>query len=50
LKLLLDEHFDYVIAENLSRRGVDAIAITKDWPVKMTMWFFEAQTSRGALS
>ena len=32
MKLLLDEHFDYVIAEQLSRRGVDAIAITKDRP------------------
>jgi len=32
LKLLLDEHFDYVIAEQLSQRGVDAIAITKDRP------------------
>jgi predicted nuclease of predicted toxin-antitoxin system len=32
LKLLLDEHFDYVIAEELSRRRVDAIAISKDRP------------------
>ena len=32
MKLLLDEHFDYVIAEQLIRRGVDAIAITKDRP------------------
>jgi len=32
LKLLLDEHFDYVIAEQLSQRGVDAIAIARDRP------------------
>jgi hypothetical protein len=32
LKLLLDEHFAYAIAEELSRRGVDAVAITKDRP------------------
>ncbi len=32
MKLLLDEHFDYVIAEQLSRRGVDAVAISKDRP------------------
>jgi predicted nuclease of predicted toxin-antitoxin system len=32
LKLLLDEHFDYTIAEELTRRGVDAVAITKDRP------------------
>ena len=30
MKLLLDEHFAYAIAEELSRRGVDAVAITKD--------------------
>ena len=32
MKLLLDEHFAYAIAEELSRRGVDAVAITKDRP------------------
>jgi predicted nuclease of predicted toxin-antitoxin system len=32
LKLLLDEHFAYAIAEELHHRGVDAVAITKDRP------------------
>jgi hypothetical protein len=53
LKLLLDEHFDYVIAEQLSRRGVDAIAITKDrpaWPAKMTRPSFGPRTPRGVWS
>lgn len=30
MKLLLDEHFDHVIAEQLSFRAVDAVAITRD--------------------
>jgi hypothetical protein len=30
--LLLDEQFDYVISDELRRRGVDAVAVTKDRP------------------
>ena len=32
MRLLLDEHFDYVISEQLQRRGVECISITKDRP------------------
>lgn len=30
MRLLLDEHFDYTISNELQRRGIDAIAITKE--------------------
>ncbi len=29
MRLLLDEHFDYAIAEQLRRRGIDAVAVTE---------------------
>ena len=32
MRLLLDEHFDYAIAEQLRRRGVDAVAVKKERP------------------
>ncbi len=32
MRLLLDEHFDYAIAEELRRRGVDVIAIKGERP------------------
>jgi len=32
LRLLLDEHFDHAIAEQLRRRGVDAVAVQKERP------------------
>lgn len=30
MKLLLDEHYDYAIADELQKRGVDAVSVTKD--------------------
>jgi len=32
LRLLLDEHFDYAIAEELRRGGVDAVAVKEERP------------------
>ncbi|MBI2017226.1 MAG: hypothetical protein HYS77_17085 [Candidatus Rokubacteria bacterium] len=32
LRLILDEHFDYVVAEELRRRGVDAVAVKGERP------------------
>ena len=32
MRLLLDEHYDFTIAEELRRRGVDAIATQKERP------------------
>lgn len=32
MRLLLDEHYDFAIAEELRRRGVDAIATQKERP------------------
>jgi hypothetical protein len=32
LRLLLDEHFNYAIAEELRRRGIDAVAIQQERP------------------
>lgn len=32
MRLILDEHFDYVIAEELRRRGVDAVAVKGERP------------------
>lgn len=32
MRLLLDEHFTFTIAEELRRRGVDAVAIQMEWP------------------
>jgi predicted nuclease of predicted toxin-antitoxin system len=32
LRLLLDEHFDYAIAGQLRRRGVDAVSVKRDRP------------------
>lgn len=32
MRLLLDEHYDYAIAEELRRRGIDAVAIQHERP------------------
>ena len=32
MRLLLDEHFDYAIAEQLRRRAIDAIAVQRERP------------------
>jgi len=32
LRLLLDEHYNHAIAEELRRRGIDAVAIQKERP------------------
>lgn len=32
MRLLLDEHYNFTIAEELRRRGVDAVAIQKERP------------------
>lgn len=32
MRLLLDEHYDYTIAEELRRRGIDAVAVQRERP------------------
>lgn len=32
MRLLLDEHYDPVIAQELRRRGIDAVAVLRDRP------------------
>lgn len=30
MKLLLDEHYDHAISDELRQRGIDAVAVTKE--------------------